>query len=70
MTNAKGIKVPIEQKILLSINEAAEYSGIGINRIRALMDSPCCASVVFYNGSKKMVKRVELEKFIANNRAI
>ena len=52
-------KVPIPQKVTLTIKEAAEYSNIGINRL----ENP----FVLYVGNKKLVKRKEFEKCISEN---
>ena len=56
-------KVPIHQKITLTIKEAAEYSNIGINKIDQMLRSPNCPFVLFV-GTKKLVKRKEFEEFI------
>ena len=66
-TNVSGI--PIPQKMLLSIREAAEYSNIGINKIDSLLRKPNCPFVLFV-GTKKLVKRVEFEKFMQNQLVI
>lgn len=62
-------KVPIAQKITLTIREAAEYSNIGINRIDNMLRSPGCTFVLFV-GTKKLVKRKEFEAFISKNLVI
>ena len=56
-------KVPIHQKIALTIKEAAQYSNIGINKIDQMLRTPNCPFVLFV-GTKKLVKRKELEDFI------
>ena len=56
-------KVPIPQKLTLTIREAAEYSNIGINKIDAMLKQPNCPFVLFV-GNKKLVKRCEFEEFI------
>ena len=56
-------KVPIPQKLTLTIREAAEYSNIGINKIDAMLKQPNCSFVLFV-GNKKLVKRREFEDFI------
>lgn len=56
-------KVPIKDKLNLTIEEAAAYSNIGINRIREISDQPNC-SFVLYIGRKKLIKRKEFEKYI------
>lgn len=55
--------VPIKDKLNLTIKEAAEYSNIGINKLRELMNMPRC-SFVIYIGRKRLIKRKEFEKFI------
>ena len=56
-------KVPIWEKIGLSIEEAAEYSNIGINKLRALTEEPSCPFVLWV-GKKRVIKRKEFEKYI------
>lgn len=63
---AKVNEVPINQKLTLTINEAAEYSNIGINRIDAMLKDPRC-TFVLYVGKKKLVKRQAFEKYIENS---
>ena len=62
-------KVPISQKMTLSIREAAEYSNIGIGKITSLLKEPNC-SFVLYVGTKKLVKRKAFEEYIAKHVAI
>lgn len=56
-------KVPIHQKMTLTIKEAAEYSNIGINKIDQMLRAPNCPFVL-YVGTKKLVKRREFEEYI------
>jgi len=58
--------VPVWEKITMTIEEAAEYSSIGINKIRELSSDPRC-NFVIYVGKKRLIKRKEFEKFIADN---
>lgn len=58
--------VPISEKYALTIEEAAEYSNIGQNRISELLKAPRC-SFVLYVGRKKLVTRVEFERFISES---
>lgn len=66
LAEQKKQTVPIEAKVALTIKEAAEYSNIGINKIESLLRTPRCPFVL-YVGKKKLVKRKEFEKFIADN---
>ena len=58
--------VPIWEKVTLTLEEAAEYSNIGINKIRFLSNNPRCNWVI-YVGKKRLIKRREFEKFISEN---
>lgn len=59
-------KLPINLKCALTIEEAAEYSNIGQNKIAELLKQPRCKFVLFV-GKKKLVKRKEFEEFISSN---
>lgn len=58
--------IPVWEKINLTIEEAAEYSNIGINKINELAKNPMCPFVL-YIGRKKLIKRKEFEKFITSS---
>lgn len=62
--NSKSERVPICQKMALTIREAAEYSNIGINKIDTLLKQPGCPFVL-YIGTRKLVKRKEFESYIS-----
>lgn len=55
--------VPIWEKANLTLEEAAEYTGIGINKLREISDDPNC-DYVLWNGSKRMLKRERLARFL------
>jgi len=59
----KNNVVPIWQKMTLTIEEAAAYSSIGINKIRELCDDPRCPFVLFI-GRKKLIKRKAFEDYM------
>ena len=56
-------KVPIWKKSNLTLQEAAQYSGIGINKLRQLSETEDCPFVL-WNRSKRLIKRQELDKYI------
>lgn len=58
-------KVPIWKKLLLTVDEASQYSGIGMHRLRDMLDDDDCTFVI-RKGSHKLVKRKEFETFISN----
>ena len=63
MSEAKNT-VPIYHKIALTVKEANELTGIGINRIDDHLREPNCPFVLFV-GTKKMVKRKEFEEYLS-----
>lgn len=60
------IEIPVYKKLLLTKEEAAAYSHVGINKLEELLKIPNC-SFVIYVGKKKLIKREEFEKFISEN---
>ncbi len=63
---SKKKEVPIGEKVCMTIEEAAAYSNIGINKIDELAKTPRCPFVL-YVGRKKLIKRKEFEQFISEN---
>lgn len=63
------MKVPIWEKQNLTLNEASDYSGIGINKLRELSDSENCKFVLWV-GSKRLIKRKELDEYIRKQYSI
>lgn len=57
-------KIDINKKILLTPEEAAQYSGIGINKLRDISNNETC-TFVLWNGSRRMIKREQLEQYLA-----
>ena len=59
-------EVPIYEKLLLTKEEAAECSHVGINKLEELLKVPNCPFVL-YVGKKKLIKRRAFETFITEN---
>ena len=57
--------VPIWEKELLSVKEAAAYFGIGENKLSELTDNPDCQSVLWV-GSKRLIKREKMKKYLSD----
>ena len=57
--------IPIEQKLMLTVKEAAKYSNMRIDQIESLMNDPNC-NFVFTVGTKKLIKRKQFDEFIIN----
>lgn len=62
-SNSKKVEVRISEKVLLTLEEAAAYTGIGINKLRILTDTDY-ANCVLWNGSKRLLKREKLKDYL------
>ena len=56
-------EVPIWQKANLTLEEAAAYSGIGINKLREITNQEKC-NFVLWVGTKRLLKRKLLDEFL------
>lgn len=56
--------VPIWHKTNLTVEEAAAYSGVGVKKLREMTDSEYC-QFVLWNGTKRLIKRKKLDKYLA-----
>lgn len=56
-------EVPIWEKSNLTLEEAAVYSGVGINKLRELSNRDDCEFVLWV-GSKRLIKRKLLDQFL------
>lgn len=63
MKEEKENSIPIWEKMLLSTDEAMEYTGIGRDKLRELSESSCQDCVVWI-GRKRLFKRKKLEEFL------
>jgi len=57
--------VPIWEKVALTLEEAAAYSGIGQNKIREISNADNCEFVLWV-GSKRLIKRKQFEKYLTS----
>lgn len=56
-------EVPIWEKSTLTLEEAAAYSGIGINKIREITNDEHCKFVLWI-GNKRLIKRRLFDAYI------
>jgi hypothetical protein len=56
-------EVKLSEKLLLNVNEASEYSGIGHSKMREILNTPNCPFLIM-NGIKKLVKRKQFEEWL------
>ena len=65
----KTKEIPIWQKSNLTVEEAAVYSGKGVNKIRQLSDNEDCEFVLWV-GSKRLIKRRLFDTYIERQYSI
>lgn len=56
-------KIPIWEKSNLTLEEAAAYFGIGINKLRELTNDDNCPFVLWC-GSKRLIKRKKMDEYL------
>ena len=59
----KEIIVPVWEKSMLTVDEAAAYFNIGTKKLRELIDNENC-EFVLHVGNKRLIKRRLFEKFL------
>ena len=62
-------EVPIWEKANLTIEEAAAYFGIGMNKLRELTEDEQCKFVLFV-GTKRLIKRRMFEQYLEHTYSI
>ena len=62
-------KVSIWEKSNLTLEEAAAYSGIFINKLRKLTNDDNCEFVLWV-GTKRLIKRKKLDEYIEKHFSI
>lgn len=55
--------IPLWEKAILTLEEAAAYTGIGMQKLRDLSSDERC-DFVLWNGSKRMFKREKLVAYL------
>ncbi len=65
INNNEPSSVPVWEKMALTLSEAAELYGIGINKLRDISNSEDCPFVL-YVGRKRLIKRKQFDTFLAN----
>lgn len=56
--------VPIKDKLNLTIEEAAAYSGISVTTLRKRISEKNNYDFIFMNGTKILIKRKRFEQFL------
>lgn len=55
--------VPVWERITISLEEAAAYSGIGVRKLRDMTDKPECNYVIWV-GNRRMIKRKKFDEYL------
>ena len=56
-------EVPIWEKSNLTVEEAAAYTGIGVNKIREMSEGDNCPFVLWV-GKKRLIKRRKFDEYV------
>jgi len=70
MEDIKKFNIPIWEKYMLSIEEAAEYFRIGENKLRNIAHDNPEADWVFFNNNRIQIKRKKFELFLDTVNAV
>ena len=62
-------EVPVWEKANLTLEEAAAFSNIGINRLREISDEKNCPFVLWV-GNKRLIKRKAFESFLEKSYSV
>ena len=63
MTENNNAKMPVTEKYLLSVKEAAQYFSIGIKKMRRLAEDNLGVFAV-YSGNRYLINREKFEEFL------
>jgi len=63
-------KVPLWEKYILTIQEAAEYFHIGEKKLRKLVEERTDADYLIMNGNRVMIKRKLFEKYLDESTSV
>ena len=69
MSNLEN-KVPLWEKYILTIQEAAEYFHIGEKKLRKLVEERTDADYLIMNGNRVMLKRKLFEKYLDESASV
>lgn len=58
--------IPISEKFVLSVSEAAAYFRIGEGKLRRIIQNNKSAKYILWNGNRPQIKRALFESFIEN----
>ena len=56
--------IPFWEQYTMSIEEAAAYFRIGINKLRTIINEDVNADFILWNGNRAQIKRKKFEEYI------
>lgn len=59
------VNIPIWKKTNLTLEEASAYYGIGVKKLKKMTESEECPFVL-WNGTKRLIKREQLNEHLEN----
>lgn len=62
-------EIPVYEKTLITMEEAAAIFNIGVHKIRQLTGTRKCKFVTYF-GSQRLIKRQQFEEFLNNQYSI
>ena len=63
------MRVPVHRKTFITLEEAAELTGIGQSKLKEISNDDNC-DFVLWNGKKRLFKREKLIKYLENQFSI
>lgn len=67
---AMACEIPVCQKSNLTLEEAAAYFNIGINKLRQMTDTKECEKYVLWVGNRRLIKRIPFESYLQSEYSI
>ena len=64
MKNDNTVIIPIYERYLLDVKEAAQFFHIGEKKIRQMADIYANSGFVIMNGNKVLIKRAKFQEFL------
>lgn len=61
--DSAGLDISLSEKCLLTLDEAAKYTGIGVNKLREISNGDDC-DFILWNGSRRMFKKEKLKNYL------
>lgn len=64
MDTKRNMAVPVWEKYMMTVREAAEYFGIGEHKLRELLDENVEKKLSVWNGNRQLIRRKQLEEYL------